>query len=287
MYEEGFERYLELCTERQRILQRRRDGQEWPWTDDEILQTYSFCNVYREDDRTTVWIRENLREPLRDHPNVLFGMVMARFFNRIETLEHISSHFIEHGWDSDYTYEVLQGINPVVTGAYMVNTPKGMTKLEGVLTILDMVWEDEPLLRQMMPDIGAQVTMERLHHELQKYPHLGAFMAYEMVTDLRHTFVLENAPDLMSWASPGPGCVRGLCRVMGVELGSLQYHKKQDRARCLGVMQGMLSKVNEVWPQEWPRWEMREVEHTLCEFDKYERVRLGEGRPKAKYRRPV
>ena len=33
-----------------------------------------------------------------------------------------------------------------------------------------------------------------------------------------------------------------------------------------------------------PRLEMREIEHCLCEFDKYERVRLGEGRPRSKYK---
>ena len=30
--------------------------------------------------------------------------------------------------------------------------------------------------------------------------------------------------------------------------------------------------------------EMRDIEHCLCEFDKYERTRLGEGRPRAKYK---
>ena len=30
--------------------------------------------------------------------------------------------------------------------------------------------------------------------------------------------------------------------------------------------------------------EMRDIEHCLCEYDKYERVRLGEGRPRAKYK---
>ncbi len=30
----------------------------------------------------------------------------------------------------------------------------------------------------------------------------------------------------------------------------------------------------------WPPLELREIEHSLCEFDKYERVRLGEGKPK-------
>jgi hypothetical protein len=53
----------------------------------------------------------------------------------------------------------------------------------------------------------------------------------------------------------------------------------------MSIMQEILSfsKSDEYWPQNWPHWEMREVEHTLCEFDKYERARLGEGRPKQLY----
>jgi hypothetical protein len=32
-----------------------------------------------------------------------------------------------------------------------------------------------------------------------------------------------------------------------------------------------------------PRFEMRDIEHTLCEFDKYQRIRLGQGKMRAKY----
>ena len=35
-----------------------------PWTGDEILQKYKFCQVFREDDRTTRWFREHIREPV-------------------------------------------------------------------------------------------------------------------------------------------------------------------------------------------------------------------------------
>ena len=31
------------------------------------------------------------------------------------------------------------------------------------------------------------------------------------------------------------------------------------------------------------RFEARDIEHTLCEFDKYERVRLNEGKMRSKY----
>ena len=32
-----------------------------------------------------------------------------------------------------------------------------------------------------------------------------------------------------------------------------------------------------------PVLELRDIEHSLCEFDKYERVRLGQGQPRSKY----
>ena len=46
-----------------------------PWTDDRILRDYYFTNVYRELDKTTVWFRENVRDPLRDDPRVIFATV--------------------------------------------------------------------------------------------------------------------------------------------------------------------------------------------------------------------
>ncbi|MGF2043736.1 nucleotide kinase domain-containing protein, partial [Staphylococcus aureus] len=36
-------------------------------------------------------------------------------------------------------------------------------------------------------------------------------------------------------------------------------------------------------PHVGPRFEARDIEHTLCEFDKYERVRLNEGKMRSKY----
>jgi hypothetical protein len=35
--------------------------------------------------------------------------------------------------------------------------------------------------------------------------------------------------------------------------------------------------------EKFPKLEMRDIEHSLCEFDKYERVRNGEGAPRGRY----
>ena len=47
--------------ERERIRVRKESGQPFPWTDDPILATYRFCNVRREDDRVTIWVRTHRR----------------------------------------------------------------------------------------------------------------------------------------------------------------------------------------------------------------------------------
>ena len=63
---EGFFNYI---NERHQIYLRRENGLHPPWTEDKILKTYSFCNVFRELDTVTEWIRKNWREPYFDHPN--------------------------------------------------------------------------------------------------------------------------------------------------------------------------------------------------------------------------
>jgi hypothetical protein len=65
-------------------------GKPQPWTTYRILSRYKMCNVYREQDRVTAWIRENWRAPYADHPNLWFAMCVARAINWPETLEEIA-----------------------------------------------------------------------------------------------------------------------------------------------------------------------------------------------------
>ena len=108
---------------------------------------------------------------------------------------------------------------------------------------------------------------------------IGDFLSYEIVSDLRHTKYLHDAPDIMTWANAGPGALRGLTRLWG-------YQPKTQRIsgyafpkqNALDEMYKLLIRSNEArWELNTPAWEMREVEHWLCEFDKYCRIRLGQG----------
>src|SRR6266576_2436351 len=59
---------------------------------DPILNKYSFTNIFRELDKTTVWFKDHVREPLRDKPEVLLATVLFRLLNRIEVGEAIFLH---------------------------------------------------------------------------------------------------------------------------------------------------------------------------------------------------
>ena len=52
-------------------------------------------------------------------------------------------------------------------------------------------------------------------------------MAYEVVTDLNYTKILQNVDDKMTWANAGPGAVRGLNRIYN---RSLNKSLNQDQA---------------------------------------------------------
>jgi len=290
------ERFFEYAKKRYKLMLDKEADFERPWTDDPILQQYRFCNVFREDDKVTKWIRSNITH--EGYGDKLVGaMVIARWFNRIETLEHLlplphhpGEENLFYSWSQDFEKWLadmkarLSHLSPLVTGAYMIKTPAKMNKLEGILWCLDHFLPDAVELYYSIV-AEPEATLQHTTEHLATYPYLGPFMAYEVVTDLRHS-ILQDAPDIMTWANPGPGCARGLDRVLEQPLGTFNRHRPAHVSEMMTHMQRLLKASGKAkyWPQHWPRWEMRDVEHTLCELDKYERARLGEGKPKQKYK---
>lgn len=274
--------YFDTAKERYYILLRRRSGQPRPWSEDKVFQDWFFCNVFREDDRVTTWIRENMRDPHRNEPKVLWHMVAARVFNRIETLNKLlkAGIFDRNHWSSKDAEAILEGTQPVTGAAYCVRTPWGLNKLKGCLKLITNAAQDnDRLIKLIEPGV---TTLEQVHKLLLPGECMGPFMAYEIVTDLRYTYLLENAPDIMTWASPGPGACLGLSRLVGE---SVPYGNPAGRAAAVVCMRDILqySRNPCYWPQVWPRWDMRTVEHWLCEHAKWHKVRYEGKRMKRRY----
>lgn len=279
---------------------------------DDVLNKYSFCNVFREDDRTTIWCRENVREAYKNSPWLIPAIVTFRMFNRIDMGEAVfSQHDMFDGGNAfdhmmqDKTLgnvkilrravKALKPNGPYATGAYIISSPPGYDKLDGVLEVIrrfvrgsseypgcgEMGWADATAFLHENRNRPSKIRLEEAWTWFRQFDYLGNFHSYEIVTDLRHTRLLRRASDVMTWANPGPGCKRGLNRVFGRKLG-----ERIPRDQMMTEMQVILdlSASEKYWPKKWSSWEMRDVEHTLCEFDKWRRTHDGDGRPRGVYR---
>jgi hypothetical protein len=315
----GVERFFAYARARHECYLMKQSDPAWE-TKDKILWKYRFTNVFRDLDKTSAWFVKHVRGPMhmsRD-PNIMLATALFRLTNRIETGEAIFCDDDLLGGHSAFdeyvrtgkTAPLLKSIKkrmgnrgPYVTGGYIISSPPGYSKLEGMLRVVDDFrkqkrtviggaewpdWDDQELGWQAMSEYlvkaNRSIRLEQVHAWMRQFNYFGPFHAYEIVTDLRHTYLLNKAPDILTWANPGPGCRRGANRVFGRDYES----KDADREQLIYEMRQLLqlSRLKEFWPhdKDHPRWEMRDVEHTLCELDKYERVRLGQGRPRGVYR---
>jgi hypothetical protein len=290
------EQFLYWYQERHRVYLKKEAGHPKPWTDDEVLQSYFFTNPYREHDKVTKWFCNNVREPLRNDPQVLMATIIFRWFNLPATGEALMDGPILSdncegclllNWDSEEAFKRLDPIRrnggQLFTGAFMINSPPGKSKLEAILERIDCVWNDyERLIRYFL---DYQLTLQEAHEWLTQYDGLGGFMAYEIVCDLRHTYLLEEATDVLTWCNPGPGAVRGMYRVLGRDFAKGNNSSSPPRPRDWDERTAeLLAAMQEVAKRnKFPRVELREVEHSLCEYDKYMRAMSGDGRMKRTY----
>lgn len=278
--------FLWWMTERHDIYLRRKDGKPWPWTDDEIMRTYKFTNVYRELDRVTQELHR-LVDPMggQDPHDRLFHVILFRAFNWPPTYELLlDSGAVRRSGAFDATVarkELRRAAktDKVFTGAYIItNAGSNRSKIDLMVDAMKVV---HAARRTIWKTIAEFNTMEDATEVLTNYPSLGNFTAYEVACDLRYQKgMLDRATDVMTWANPGPGAKRGIRRLMG---GGAMVEQKISVADCITWMQTLLLIANKRLPRRMPRLEMREIEHSLCEFDKYLRAKRGEGRPRSKY----
>jgi hypothetical protein len=280
-------KFFAMGYEREQIRLRKEAGYPKPWTSNPIFLDNRFCNVHREDDKTTRWFAENMRDHedfCQSERAILMTTVAFRWFNKIEIGKVLMDPAIGLQNGCLDTAQAKRRIlaaypdGPFVTGAYVVKSPNGINKLDGVLWMIKELETryDNGAIR-IFPD-----SLESTHDSLGTSPFMGPFMAYEVVTDLYHTPLLRGALDIMTWANPGPGAARGLSRIFHGDPEVLSRGSHKDRATMLKMMRDILEFSRDVhWTRDRP-WDMRTVEHGLCEYDKFERCREG-GRMKQRY----
>lgn len=266
-------RMLSWMCERQRIWRRRHVWEQPPpWTDDEILANYHFCNVHRRLDAGTRYYLEEI-SGFQDPADILLNTVVYRFFNRPSTMRSLGGFVTVDEWDSDLAVESLHVLNhshPVFSPAYRVATQDWVGADNKIDNIIYGIIENDLLsdLDEYVRRICEADSMRESWTELQEIRGVGPFLAYELVTDLNYVILPFSENDFVNI---GPGAQRGLEYVF----------ETVDRPHLRWLQE------NQEWLWEshhldFPHWErkptltLRDWEHSACEFSTYMGIKRGD-----------
>lgn len=292
------EDFFAFITEREAIRQRREANEPflkgpYPWTRDPILGEWKFTNVKREHDATSRALIQEFYTPNADRSRqeILFNCAVARYFGTVEFMRAVGwqnldviKHDPKAGLDNiaSIARSRLTAKQRVFTGAYIITNNGIAGNKEDVVC--------HTFLADLLPQLDdvCDAAQKRWHWQdmierLQKVRGFGGtgFMAKETVLDTRYTnFWPENMPaDTNIWTPVGPGSMRGAARIAG--------HNDQrsfNVEATLSVCKTLYKMVDYYWPEAYPELELHDIQFQNCEFDKRERVRLGQGTPRSRFR---
>lgn len=242
-----------------------------PYSTDPIIGAYRFCNINREHDAVTKWVKVNVRDKYQDQgmkflvPQIL----TARIFNEPKTLEQILPVL-----DVNKALCKLRALraegHKIMRGAYMmpVHGNNGLGKQVEEYYMAAVGQAQKVNWVQCF-------TLEGVAERLTQLMGIGDFLANQVCTDLRYTTYWKGAPDWQNFVLCGPGSRRGIDRY--------EVTGKVEDEKSLGVKQQthyrprILAVREELWGSLSPTVEkafidINNLSNTFCEFDKFERT---------------
>lgn len=282
-------RFVAFIEEREAIRVRRLSGKPWPWTTNEIMQTYRFTNIHREDDTVSRHYQKTIRDRYGEFDLVFPATVLYRWFNRVSTCDALFNEpdFTNHSAYEQYMesgdIRILKDVinklpPPHVTGAFIINGKPGFTKGEGVLEYFDE-WMQKPW-REVWHDWLETPPMLVEIYEWLMAEGLGTFMRGQIVADLKYLKFLVKVPDWWTWAAPGPGSMRGLNAVLERPLNN--NWKKGEWLKELTDLNQTISPILE--EIGLGKLHNQDLQNCLCEFSKFTKTARGTGRPRQVFR---
>lgn len=267
--------YWQFAVERQAIFFRRIHGQPAPWTDDPILREHKFTNAYRASDRVSQYlIRRVICEGRSEPEEVFFRILLFKLFNKIETWELLRVALGELTWHefsfSKYDAVLNQALargERIYSAAYIMPTGGRGTSFDRKHRLHLSLLE-----KMLCEDLPAQIqgcgTMGRAFELLRSYPTIGDFLAYQYITDLNYSEIVNFTE--MEFVVPGPGakdgiskCFRDTAGLSEAEVIRLMAERQEAEFERLGL------RFQNLWGR---RLQLIDCQNLFCEVSKYSRV---------------
>lgn len=276
--------------ERENIrLRKEVQGLPPPWTDDPILQKYRFTNVRRKDDRVSRWLQHHIlgRKKVFDaagEDSFIVFTALCRWINWPPTIDRIMKKGL---WPvpnpdrEDIAHVIGEQISEegkAFTSAYMITTSGWKYKdkasfvtgpvLDGLIAVID--------------ELKARLEKgykQRVWELLVTRKFWGPFLSGQVVDDWTWSPLMRHPKDQFTWAPQGPGSVRGYNRIMRAPL-----HDRHSMDFWCRELQAIREDVITQLGDEFSDMTLMDVQSTLCEIDKYLRIKNREGEMRAYYK---
>ncbi|HVB14009.1 MAG TPA: nucleotide kinase domain-containing protein [Candidatus Dormibacteraeota bacterium] len=268
-----YDAYWQFAARRQNVFHRRVRGEPAPWTTDPVLVAHRFTNAYRASDRVSQYlIRHVAYEGDQVPEEVVFRVLLFKLFNRISTWQLLSDALgplRADSFDVDRCDRVLSAAieqgERLYSAAYIMPAASRSSPRKH-RTHLELV---RSMLRDALPQqLTSAHSMDDAFRLLLSYSGIGPFLAYQFVTDLNYSAILDFSE--MDFVVAGPGARSGLRKCFtdtgdydDEDLIRLVAERQVDEFAAHGL------DFEDLWGRPL---QLIDCQNLFCEVDKYARV---------------
>ena len=297
--EEAYQYYFYFVQERMKIFWKRYRQGLYPFSNDPILSTYKFTNVYRATDRVSQYLIKEViyrEEKYANAEDVLLNILLFKIFNKIETWELIQKEYgritvatFRPTELSLYLSSVIKD-TPIFSSAYMMTGTHGdynhlKSKHEKWLSMVEM----EFVKRRKFDKIIKAKSLNEVYDTLNSCAFLGGFLSYQYAIDFNYSEVIDF--DENSFVKAGIGAIRGVKKCFNLT----------GKYNCDDIIRYTYNNF-EKYQQKYGYTDFEslfgrnptliDIQNCFCETDKYLRVKMPElqvdnVRIKHKFKKPI
>jgi hypothetical protein len=262
-----------FISERQKVFFHKMSGAAVPHTDDVILQTHKFTNVYRAADRTSQFAIRIMYEGVQTPEEIFFRTILFKFFNKIETWQQLEKRVGGIAYETfniEHYASVLDDFFTQDTALYSAAYIMPSTRMYAqkrkhrnhLLLLADMMKDGLP------QRIAQASSLEQVYRTLREYPTLGPFLAYQYAIDLNYSAFVNFSEN--EFVVAGPGAKDGI-RKCFLNIGT---YSEDSLIRALVENQELESKrLGYSFQNLFGRpLHLIDMQNVFCEIGKYARV---------------
>lgn len=267
-------RFWQFFYERQSIWYRRHVLElSPPWTSDPYLSRFRFCNVQRDLDVGTQVIKEDVLDSDLDAYAKVHAVIFYRMVNNRHTWRNLTG--------------VVTSPSEMLAGLEMMRGKSGVWSSAWISTAMSkmattIVSTDYSKLVKLIEQ-GDQPT-SAVREVVRRYPGLSGMVGFQISLDLSTVTPRKSADVIYAHSShhnKGRGDNAG-----GSVPGALIIKPEMDPVETINRLHKSADAALSYLDLDWQTVaspahsdiHLHDVEHAVCEFTKYERVRTGKTR---------